>query len=134
MDDEWYIDYPTLPKFMFFLRKKPIKFKISDLDRVEVEEFCLNFTIDHMDQRCPLAQEARNVAEGITSYKDFLLYLFHVFYRTGVVGLKLQTYEKTQWSYEDVETLAAKTLNEDVGAYIHPIFWRVLGIDIRGKK
>jgi len=54
--------------------------------------------------------------------------LFHVFYKTGIVGLKLDTYEKTVWCHEGPETIAAKTINKDAKISIHPMFHRVLGI------
>ena len=94
----------------------------------EVEEFCLEFTSNNLEQNCQLAQEARKVAEGIQDHEEFLFFLFHVFYKTGIVGLKLDTYEKSLWCHEGTETIAAKTINQNVRVSIHPMFWRVLGI------
>ena len=128
LDDEWHSEYPSLLKFAFILRKKPKSFKISDLKGKEVEEFCLDFTINNLSKKCPLAQEARKVAEVNESYENFLLFLFHVFYKTGIVGLKLDTYEKTAWCYEGPETIGAKIINKDAIVSIHPMFFRVLGI------
>jgi len=128
LEDEWYADYPSLLQFTFILRKKPARFRICDLKIEEIEEFCLEYTITNFGQKCLLAQEAKKVAEGIISAEDFLLVLFHVFYRTGVVGLKSATYEKMLWCYEGPETIAAKTINLDAQVAIHPVFWRVLGV------
>lgn len=128
LEDEWFADYPSLIQFTHLLRKMPPTFRINDFKTKDVEDFCLNFTIQNMDKKCVIAQEAKKVAEGIISVHDFLLFLCHVFYRTGIFGLKLAVYEKTIWCYEGPETIAAKAINLDAGVTIHPVFWRVLGI------
>ncbi len=51
-------------------------------------------------EKCPLVQETNKVVEGKQSYNNFLLFVFHVLYKTGIIGLKLDSYEKTIWCWE----------------------------------
>jgi len=127
-DIEWFGDYPTLLEFSTFLRKKPKQFKLVDLNAKEIEEFCLHYAIKYPDRNDILSLQARQVAEGMISSIAFFSFLFHVFYRTGIVGLKTETFDKMQWSHKGASTIAANTIDLNTRVEIHPTFWRVLGI------
>ena len=128
LGDEWFSDYPSLIRFTFILRKRQSKFQIKEIPAAEIEDWCLEYTVDHLDKNCSLAVEARKVAEGVIAVDNFLFFLFHVFYRTGVVGLKLETFERILWCFDGPNTIAAKTITENARVAVHPAFWRVLGI------
>lgn len=128
LQDEWISDYPFLLEFAFVLRKKPRHFEIAILENAEVQEFCLDYAINHPERIDHLSTFTKSAAEGITSLSGFLATLFHVFYRTGIVGLKTETFEKTQWSFLGPSTIAADTIDDRTRVEVHPTFWRVLGI------
>ena len=128
LQDEWFGDYPTLLEFSTFLRKKPKQFKLENLDDKEIEEFCLHYAIKYPDRNDILSLQAKQVAEGMVSSITFFSFLFHVFYRTGIVGLKTETFDKMQWSNKGTSTIAANTIDLNTRVEIHPTFWRVLGI------
>lgn len=128
LQDEWFADYPTLIDFTSVLRKQPSHFEIGEIDRREVEDFCLTYHINNYDKRDELSSCAKNLAEGIIDTQAFLNFLFHVFYRTGVVGLKTETFESFQWSIYGPSTIAAQTIGPFTRVCVHPMFWRVLGI------
>lgn len=128
LQDEWLSDYPPLIEFTFLLRKKPRQFKISDLENTELQDFCLNYAVNYPDRSDVLSNYAKSAAEGLTSLFSLLSFILHIFYRTGVVGLKTETFESTQWSYTGPSTIAANTIDAITRVEIHPTFWRVLGI------
>jgi hypothetical protein len=72
--------------------------------------------------------QARGVADGVIPYDMFLRTSMHVFYITGMVGLKTEAFEAYQWSHEGSSTIVADTIDLDTSATIHPMFYRVLGI------
>lgn len=128
LQDEWFADYPSLIDFTSVLRKQPSHFEIGEIDRRKVEEFCLNYHISNYDKKDELSSCAKNLAEGIIDAEAFLNFFFHVFYRTGVVGLKTETFESFQWSTYGPSTISAQTIGPSTRVSVHPMFWRVLGI------
>lgn len=128
LQDEWISDHPFFLDFTSILKKKPKHFEIADINITEVENFCLDYAINNPERNDNLSSLAKTTAEGLTSLLNFLSTLFHVFYRIGLVGLKTETFEKTQWSYLGASTIAADTIDRKTKIEIHPTFWRVLGI------
>ena len=51
-----------------------------------------------------------------------------VFYKTGVVGLKLQPHEKPSWADATGRSISAAAINNTVSVVVHPKFHRALGI------
>ncbi len=48
-------------------------------------------------------------------------------FKVGIVGVKLFSYSGPQWSYLG-NTLIRSEIDENSTIYIHPTFWRVLGV------
>jgi len=128
LQDEWIGDYPTLIELTSILKKRTSQFRIDELDINDLEEFCLGYAINHVSAIDAMSSQIKSVTEGALSIASFLAGLFHVFYRTGLVGLKTDTYEAFQWSYTGPSTIAADTIDGNTAVRIHPTFWRVLGI------
>jgi hypothetical protein len=131
LQDEWVADYPTLLEFTTLLRKKPTQFKLKDFDYAAVSDFCLNYGVKHETGSSDfLWAQVKGVLDGVVGIERFLGYLMHVFYRTGIVGLKTETYEAFQWSFAGTSTIAADTIDENSSIRIHPTFYRVLGVTL----
>lgn len=128
LQDEWFGDYPTLIDFVLFLRKKPKQFVVRDLNEKAVGDFCLDYAIVHYTSTDELSMYAKNVAEAKIDTNTFLSFLFHVLYRTGVVGLKTETFQGFQHSANGITSIAAQTIDADSRVAIHPMFWGILGI------
>ena len=131
LQDEWISDYPSLIECTALLKQRLHCFKIGAIGREEVEEFCLNQTISCLGAAARsdlLITQARGVADGVVAYDSFLRSVLHIFYITGIVGLKTEAFESYQWSNEGSSTIVADTINLDTSVMIHPMFYRVLGI------
>lgn len=128
LQDEWYADYPYLIEFSYILRKKPKHFRISDISTQEIQEFCLQYVIDHSDKTDRLSTLSRQYIELDMSETNFISILFNIFYRTGIVGLKTEAYSSPQWSYDGPSTMPHLPIDNTTFVYIHPAFWKVLGI------
>ena len=100
------------------------------MQREDVEEFCLNYSINHNGRPRAdlLSAQSRAVADGIVPWEVFLRSMIHVFYRTGVVGLKTEAFESYQWAHEGPSAIVADTIGMETSAMVHPMFHRVLGI------
>lgn len=128
LQDEWVSDYPSLADLAFILRKSPKQFRVGDLNEEAIQDFLLDYVIKHSDRDDFLSLQVRNTIEGSVPLKGFIATLLHVFYKTGLVGLKIETYETTQWSYDGPSVIASDIIDEDTRVKIHPTFYRVLGI------
>src|SRR3972149_2709797 len=132
LQDEWYADYPYLIEFSFILRKKPNHFRISDINMQEIQDFYLQYAIDHSDKTDRLSTIARQYIDLEISEINFISTLFNIFYRTGIIGLKTESYSSPQWSYDGPSTIPHLPIDNTTFVYIHPAFWKVLGIKYKG--
>jgi hypothetical protein len=130
LQDEWISDYPSLIECSALLKQRPNTFRLPLISQTEVEEFCLNYSINNrnvVSSDLPSIQ-ARAVVDGIISWETFLCSTMHIFYITGLVGLKTEAFESYQWSNQGPSTIVADTINMETSVMIHPMFYRVLGI------
>lgn len=130
--DEWAADYPDLIEFVKILRESAIKFTLKDIMSREGGEFCLNYTIEKPAEPCAfLSSLAREVAHGNCSTDDFVKRIFQVFYKTGIVGLKIEAQDTYIWSTARQKGVSLPEIDSETKIMIHPAFWRVLGVKIK---
>ena len=129
--DEWYADYPNLFVFTDLLKNRPPQFSLNEISLDECADFCLNLLIGGVAKRDALFDIAERFVEAEVYLTQFKQRVFQIFYRTGLVGLKLATYEMTAWTTEGRRSIAASEIHDDTKASIHPCFYRILGTQIR---
>jgi hypothetical protein len=130
LQDEWISDYPALVDCTSLLKKRSTVFHIVTIQREQVEELCINNCIEDPGRNRSdlISKKARDVVAGLIPWSSFLCSLMHIFYITGIVGLKTESYEAFQWAYEGPSTIVADTIGMETSVSIHPMFYRVLGI------
>lgn len=122
--DEWSADYPNLIELSFFLRSYPNQFRYSNVED-KIEECMLEFLISN-----PSEDHIRSLAEEKFNSGDtdgFMQEMFKILFRVGVIGIKPESYASVYWSYQG-QKLMSTEINEKAILYIHPAFWRILGI------
>jgi hypothetical protein len=125
--DEWFADYPSLYFFVDLLKQRDSEFKLSKISDADVEDLCLNSVIASIADD-EVSQKAYQVAEGKVDVTDFLFDLVGVFYRIGMVGLKVERHESYVWSFDGQRSISSAELSSDTSITVHPAFWRTLGI------
>ena len=126
--DEWHADYPGLIDFVNILKGRPRSFRLGQVRHEDVTELCLRSAINHPDESGMLRAPARNVAEGLGDVSDFKLTLFMAFYRAGLVGLKLESFEKASWIGESGQGVSRSEMDDQTGVTVHATYQRALGI------
>ncbi len=126
--EEWFADFPNFIEFAMILKTHPPHFPLDHLTNEECNDFCLNFTIQGCETRDYLSTMASQVVEMALSPIDFRRNLVQVFYRTGLVGLKLESYEKYSWMNSGRTVVSSAEISDKTKVAVHPAFWRVLGI------
>ena len=107
------------------------QFKPGDLDSNLCQEFCLDFLTKSESAKDILSIEADRLLKDEISPFDFKKTLFQVFYRVGLLGLKLQTGEAFIWTTVGHRSVSIAEFSEQTLAAIHPMFWRVLSVKSR---
>ena len=126
--DEWHADYPELSDFFDILKRRPKSFPLSQVKYNDISEICLKTTIEHVNEPGMLRAHAKNVSEDLADVYDFRRILFMVFYRIGLVGLKIASFERASWIGESGEGVSQSEINEKTGVVVHATYWRALGI------
>ena len=128
--DEWYADYPSLLDFVDILKKRPHSFSLNQVEDDQLAELCLNSLINYSneDEYGILRQQARNVVDMLVPVKHFKQSLFMIFYKIGLVGLKIQSFQTASWIDESTEIVSPSELDENTSVVVHPTYRRVLGI------
>ncbi len=61
---------------------------------------------------------------------SFRNYVVQAFYKVGVIGIKLESYESYLWAHGCKRAVSASEIGDDTQIAVHPAFWRVLGIGV----
>ena len=129
LGDEWSADYPSLLDFSKILQKRRPAIRASELQDDQIAEICLNVVIEGKDKGT-LGEAATKVVNETMTVSEFRSLLIKTFYLTGLVGLKLKTFDAISWVDDHGSTTVA-SIGEDAHFYVHPTFERALGINSR---
>ena len=122
--DEWSSDYPNLIELSFFLKHRPSKFRQCEI-REGVEEFLFNFLVNNSCEDFIYQLIKEKFDNG--DIDGFLQEMIKILFRVGLIGIKPESYTSVYWSYQGKKLLSSE-INETATIYVHPAFWRILGI------
>lgn len=125
--NEWSSDYPNLSLFVDILKSRSRKFCLKDITSEIFSDFCLTIAIKSVNSKDTLWNDAFDVAEGRLDPNDFRKKLFLIFYLVGLVGLKIESFDKPIWSISGRRGISSAEITEETCVDSHPMFWRVLG-------
>jgi hypothetical protein len=128
LGDEWSGDYPRLLDFGKLLRGRPASFKIATVSLEEIEEFCLERAAEQPEGGGGLQETALQVVNLLLTPEEARRQIFRVFYRVGLVGLKLAPHEATSWVDQLGRGVSTAEIDEETSVVSHPAFHRELGI------
>jgi hypothetical protein len=126
--DEWHADYPGLIKLSQFLSHLPHSFKFSEITENKIDELIVNQCCD-LASDDPVYKTAAEIGTNSRSYQSFLSILLSIFYRVGIIGVKIDAFNQVQWSFNDQTEVAEAHFQQEATLHIHPMFWRALGIE-----
>jgi hypothetical protein len=130
LQDEWISDFPSLVDSMSILKQRPGTFRLNTIQQEQVEDLCIaNSIADPSRSRIDVISTGSwAVVERAMPWTKFVCSLIHVFYITGIVGLKTESFQAYQFAHEGPSTIVADTIGMETSVKIHPIFYRVLGV------
>ena len=133
LTDEWISDYPNLSYFVKILKARRPTFLYTDILQEDIEQLCLDFCIQFSDRSRsgPLSDMAKHVVNCSVDIDEFRTFLSQVFYRIGLIGLKLEAFETVQWSATGASSVSKTEISEHSKISVHPMYWRALGIRVK---
>ena len=135
LHDEWNALFPSIIKYSKVLEGREFPFKIRAVNKNDVENFILEMCGNGCAVNDPVYIEGQKYMDGKRTLSSFLNYLFGVYYRLGLVGIKTDSHTPCRWSYLNESVLHEGEIKPSSSVYVHPTYWRVLGIkaeDFRG--
>ncbi|MDE0124317.1 MAG: hypothetical protein OXN97_07050 [Bryobacterales bacterium] len=131
--DEWVSDYPHLLYFTRLIKSRKATFLADDIKREIIEEVCIGFCIDHpsTENGDPFSKAATRLVDALVDIEYVRNTILQGYYRAGLIGLKLESFETAQWSTLDSRTVSKSQISHGVKVLVHPMLWRALGIDSR---
>jgi hypothetical protein len=134
LGDEWSADDPRLLDFAALLRGRSRSFKLSAITEVEVEDFCLERAAEQPDGQGVLQGIALQLVDLLLTPEEARRQIVRVFYRLGLVGLKLAPHEAESWVDQLGRGVSTAEIGLETSIVVHPAFYRELGIsDAQGS-
>lgn len=128
LGDEWSADYPALLDTSKLLRGRPTSFKLSAVKDEDVADLCLTIAAEDPGGIGILQRECIRVAEADLEPAMFKMYLVQIFYKVGLIGLKLDRQESAIWVAEAGRRVSITDIHQESSVLVHPMYHRALGI------
>ncbi len=129
LTEEWSQHYPYLRTLTDLLKGRASHFPLREITRDQLDTISL--TLEGVDDAKAYGvdyQAFRRYFDGALGECELRALLAQWFYTVGLVGLKLASYMEVSWSTARPVSVNSAEVHDDVVLYIHPAFWRVLGI------
>ena len=128
LGDEWSGDYPTLLEFAKILQRRSDSFKIETIEDSKLGELCLTVAAENPQGRGILQLLAMQVADCVIDIPTFKIALIQIFYRVGLVGLKLQPHESVSMVDETGKAISSGEITQKTSVVVFPPYRRALAI------
>lgn len=126
--DEWFGLYPNLMHIVKLLRGAKDVFKVEDLSVSNCEENALALLASGQGSE-GLDLQAMNIyLSGGMTIEDYREIVVQNFYKIGIVGLKNTEEMSVSWSDSLGSSISRAEITSNTRVYIHPAYWRTLGI------
>lgn len=126
--DEWSADYPELMIFVDILKNRPPIFALSSIEDEEIVDLAIRVQGRNHQTDSELLDILRSLDADPAITSPLRRYIAAMFYRVGLVGLKLEAYDSVVWSTGGRRSISAAEIDVGVKLSVHPCFWRCLGI------
>lgn len=134
LGDEWFGLYPNLLHLANLLKQRKEAFLIDEItdDKIVVNYMELLTSgqgIPGLDLDLMKMQ-----FEGSLSISEYRTNIALIFYKVGLVGIKIDPYTLFSWSESGSISVSSAEINSGSKMSVHPTFWRCLGIDFIEEK
>lgn len=129
--DEWSADYPFLLDFACVLNRRPSSFKLSAITDSDIENLCLDIVAQNPEGSGILHDNAKAVVDCILPAENFKYTVIQIFYKVGLVGLKVAAHEAASWTDDLGQAVSQNQLTSETSVVVNPAYIRALGVTDR---
>ena len=126
--DEWYGLYPNLLHLTKLLKRRRETFAVLDVDLGDLTENYLELLVSGQGQNGLDLQMMNMVFEGAMSITEYRANVLLIFYKVGLVGLKVEAFSPISWNDAGAASVSNAEVTDATRVHIHKTFWRCLGI------
>lgn len=127
--DEWRMEHPELETCAELLKHRPPRFSLASIDTRNIEDLCLSLATAS-EPGAEVTGWATDVLNGVLSPDAFRVRLATVFYKVGLVGLKIEPHLSDAWSFRHAQVISFAEIKDGCAIVICPAFYRMLGTKI----
>lgn len=124
--DEWHADFPNLNIYTQLLVSRYVTLKFSEFSEDDVEKFIIE-SCSNLPEDDPIGKFGTAVIDGTRSINAFLISILKIFYHVGLIGIKPDSFNETQWAFKEKTAISDGQIKKTATIKIHPTFWRALG-------
>lgn len=128
LSDEWFSLYPNLFHLVLVLGRRKQSFTISELPLADLEENILQFMTSGTPKEGLDLDLITRVWENSLDMEEYRRGLVLIFYKVGLVGLKVEPHMPVSWSYQSGVSVSRAEVRDDTKVFVQKTFWRVLGV------
>ena len=126
--DEWQGLYPNISHYFQLLKGKSTIFQCSDFTEDELQENLLQLLASGKGKPGEDMYQMQLVVDGNKTLIEYRNELVYIYYRVGLVGLKVDGTSPFSWSYLSGVSVSSAEIGDSTKIQIHKTFWRVLGV------
>src|SRR3989338_2551225 len=131
---EWAGDYPELEVCLGLLKRKKNGFTHSEVDRDAIDESANSILLLDLKEGGEISKSVESYLNKEISRSKLLNRFIAIFYVVGIVGIKRDGHESAIWSSLDSPIVTESEIKRSSHFYIHPMFWRSLGVHVDKRK
>jgi len=133
---EWFVEHPKLDKYLDILHNRHSSFKVSVIQRKELESIILYLVecpVDNQDAVVNLAHKyfRSSYPETDLCLDQFKQSILYILYKIGIVGIKIDGPTAVRWVHDGTQDLTPHKIQISSTIYIHKMLWRALAVDKR---
>lgn len=129
LGDEWAADYPELLAVAEILKRRPPSFAVADIAQDQIDAFCITDLASEKISR--LRDNFALYYNGEIPFQEVRARLVKTFYEVGMIGLRTEATQPISWSFRERDVLRVAEITDQTKVHIAPVFYRVLGTDLR---
>lgn len=126
--DEWFGLYPNLDHYFQLLKNKGSVFIVESLTEDDLVENYLQLLISTSGRPGQDLEMMKMASENQIDFETYRRNIVHIFYKVGLVGLRLDNGTPISWSHIRGPSISISEISETTRAYVQKTFYRVLGI------
>lgn len=125
MYDEWKVDFPNLQNYFEILIGRKPSFQLREISVEIAQEFAFNLA--EFIPKDPLKYAAEEFIGEHNNAVTFLSQWAATLYKIGVLGLKLEPNQPTQWSYSSEADIDTRRISDETKITVNKMFRSAFG-------